>query len=230
MRSRGLQVDRAGFDAAMAEQKAKARAAWKGSGSKASEEIWFDLAEEHGATEFTGYSGDEGEGVVLAIVKDGARVENAEIGDTVEILLNQTPFYGESGGQIGDTGKLTSLKGFVGEVEDTSKPLGKLHVLRTKVDAGELSVGETVHQVVDAERRNRIRANHSATHLLHAALRRQLGTHVTQKGSLVAPDYFRFDFSHPKALTREEIEAVEAEVNAQIRSNEAGQHPADDPG
>ena len=220
LRARGLQVDRNGFDAAMAEQKAKARAAWKGSGAKASEDIWFDLAEEHGATEFTGYSGDEGEGVVLAIVKDGIRVEQAKIGDDVEVLLNQTPFYGESGGQIGDTGRLATLKGFVGEVEDTSKPLGKLHVLRTKVVAGELTVGETVHQRIDAERRNRVRANHSATHLLHAALRRRLGTHVTQKGSLVAPDYFRFDFSHPKALTREEIEAVEAEVNAQIRSNE----------
>src|SRR5207302_7599393 len=133
LRARGLQVDRTGFDAAMAEQKAKARAAWKGSGGRASEDIWFDLAEEYGATEFTGYSGDEGEGVVLAIVKDGARVEYAEIGQTVELLLNQTPFYGESGGQIGDTGKLTSLKGFVGEVEETSKPLGKLHVLRTRV-------------------------------------------------------------------------------------------------
>src|SRR5437868_1433427 len=220
LRSRGLQVDRAGFDGAMAEQKAKARAAWKGSGAKASEEIWFDLVEEHGATEFTGYSGDEGEGVVLAIVKNGQRVDRAEIGETVDVLLNQTPFYGESGGQIGDTGELTTLKGFVGEVEDTSKPLGKLHVLRTKVVAGELSLDETVHHKVDAERRNRVRANHSATHLLHAALRRHLGTHVTQKGSLVAPDYFRFDFSHPKALAREEIDAVEAEVNAQIRSNE----------
>ncbi len=220
LRSRGLNVDRSGFDAAMAEQKAKARAAWKGSGAKASEDIWFDLAEEYGATEFTGYSGDEGEGVVLAIVKGGARAENAEIGETVEILLNQTPFYGESGGQIGDTGKLTSLKGFIGEVEETSKPLGKLHVLRTKVLAGELGLGDTLHQKVDTERRNRIRANHSATHLLHAALRRRLGTHVTQKGSLVAPDYFRFDFSHPKALSREDIDAVEAEVNAQIRSNE----------
>ena len=127
--AQGMQVDRAGFDTAMAEQKAKARAAWKGSGAKASEDIWFDLVEQYGATEFTGYSGDEGEGVVLAIVKDGERVENAEVGETVEILLNQTPFYGESGGQIGDTGKLTTLKGFVGEVEDTSKPLGKLHVL-----------------------------------------------------------------------------------------------------
>ncbi|MFL6786566.1 MAG: alanine--tRNA ligase [Sphingomicrobium sp.] len=220
LRSQGFEVDRKGFDAAMGEQKAKARAAWKGSGAKASEDIWFDLAEEHGTTEFTGYAGDEGEGVVLAIVSDGARVENAEIGDTVEILLNQTPFYAESGGQIGDTGRLTTLKGFVGEVEDTSKPLGKLHVLRTKVTAGELSVGETVHQKVDSERRNRIRANHSATHLLHAALRRRFGTQVTQKGSLVAPDYFRFDFSHPKALTRDEIGSIEAEVNAQIRSNQ----------
>ena len=220
LRDRGLGVDQAGFDAAMAEQKAKARAAWKGSGAKANEDVWFDLAEEYGATEFTGYSGDEGEGVVLAIVKDGARVERAELGETVEVLVNQTPFYGESGGQIGDSGKLTTLKGFDGDVEDTSKPLGKLHVLRTKVVAGELTVGETVAQRVDAERRNRVRANHSATHLLHAALRRRLGTHVTQKGSLVAPDYFRFDFSNPTALTRDDIEAVEAEVNAQIRSNE----------
>src|SRR5881398_1411532 len=220
LRARGLNVDRKGFDTAMAAQKAAARAAWKGPGAKASDDIWFDLVEEHGATEFTGYAGDEGEGVVLAIVKDGQRVDTAEIGQTVEVLLNQTPFYGESGGQIGDTGKLSSLKGFEGDVDDTSKQLGKLHVLRTKIAKGELSVGETVHQVVDAERRDRVRANHSATHLLHAALRRHLGTHVTQKGSLVAPDYFRFDFSHPRALTRDEIEAVEAEVNAQIRANE----------
>jgi alanyl-tRNA synthetase len=220
LRARGLQVDREGFDTAMAAQKAAARAAWKGSGSKASDDLWFDLAEEFGSTEFTGYSGDEGEGAVLAIVRDGQRVERAEIGETVEILLNQTPFYGESGGQIGDTGKLTTLKGFEGEVIDTSKPLGKLHVLKTEAIKGELAVGETVHQLVDAERRDRVRANHSATHLLHAALRHRLGDHVTQKGSLVAPDYFRFDFSHPKALTREEIDVVEAEVNAQIRGNE----------
>ncbi|MCH8615337.1 alanine--tRNA ligase [Sphingomonas sp. SM33] len=220
LRARGLGVDRDGFDAAMAQQKAAARAAWKGSGAKASEDIWFDLVEEYGTTEFTGYAGDEGEGVVLAIVKDGERVQAADVGQTVDIVLNQTPFYGESGGQIGDTGKLTTLKGFVGEVEDTSKPLGKLHVLRTKVVAGELTVDESVHQKVDSERRDRVRANHSATHLLHAALRHRLGTHVTQKGSLVAPDYFRFDFSHPKALTREEIDQVEADVNAQIRGNE----------
>ena len=217
---KGLKVDQSGFDAAMAGQKAKARAAWKGSGAKASEEIWFDLVEQYGATEFTGYSGDEGEGVVLAIVKDGQRVDNTKVGETVDLLLNQTPFYGESGGQIGDIGKLTTLKGFEGQVEDTSKPLGKLHVLRTRVVAGELSVGDTLHQKVDSERRDRIRANHSATHLLHAALRHRLGTHVTQKGSLVAPDYFRFDFSHPKAMTRDEIDDVEADVNAQIRGNE----------
>jgi alanyl-tRNA synthetase len=220
LRSRGLLVDRAGFDAAMTQQKSAARAAWKGSGERASDELWFDIVEEFGSTEFTGYSGDEGEGVVLALVKVGKRVESAKVGETVDIVPNQTPFYGESGGQIGDTGKLTTLKGFEGEVEDTLKPLGRLHVLRTKVVAGEISVGETIHQKVDAERRNRVRANHSATHLLHAALRHRLGTHVTQKGSLVAPDYFRFDFSHPKALTREEIEQVEADVNAQIRGNE----------
>jgi alanyl-tRNA synthetase len=220
LRARGLAVDRAGFDSAMAEQKAQARAAWKGSGDKASDELWFDLAEEHGATEFTGYSGDEGEGVVLAIVKDGATVDSAKQGETVTIVLNQTPFYGESGGQVGDSGKLTSLKGFEGEVADTSKPLGRLHALATKVVKGEVSVGESLHQTVDAERRNATRANHSATHLLHAALRNRLGGHVTQKGSLVAPDRLRFDFSHPKALTAEEIAQVESDVNAEIRANE----------
>ena len=220
LRARGLNVDRAGFDSAMAEQKAQARAAWKGSGDKASDELWFDLAEEHGATEFTGYSGDEGEGVVLAIVKDGATVDSARQGETVTIVLNQTPFYGESGGQVGDAGKLNSLKGFVGEVTDTSKPLGRLHALATTVVKGEVSVGESLHQVVDAERRNATRANHSATHLLHAALRNRLGEHVTQKGSLVAPDRLRFDFSHPKALSAEEIARIEADVNAEIRANE----------
>ena len=220
LRSRGLQVDQAGFDAAMAEQKAKARAAWKGSGEKASDELWFDLAEEFGSTEFTGYAGHEGEGVVLAIVRDGERVESARQGETVQLLLNQTPFYGESGGQVGDAGKLTSLKGFEGDVADTSKPLGRLHVLHTRVVRGEVSVGETLHQSVDEERRRATRANHSATHLLHAALRHRLGGHVTQKGSLVAPDRLRFDFSHPSALTADDIAAIEAEVNWHIRHNQ----------
>jgi alanyl-tRNA synthetase len=220
LRARGLAVDRAGFDAAMAEQKAAARAAWKGSGEKASDELWYDLAEEVGATEFTGYSSHEGEGVVLALVKDGARVDGAATGDTVTVILNQTPFYGESGGQVGDAGKLTALNGFEGEVEDTSKPLGKLHALRTRVAKGNLKVGDTVHQSVDAERRDAIRANHSATHLLHAALRHRLGGHVTQKGSLVAPDRLRFDYSHGAALSPSDIAAIEAEVNAHIRHNQ----------
>jgi len=220
LRARGLSVDRAGFDDAMAEQKAAARAAWKGSGEKASDDLWYDLAEEVGTTEFTGYSGTEGEGVVRAIVKDGVRVDEAMEGETVTLILNQTPFYAESGGQVGDAGKLTSLKGFQGDVEDTTKPLGRLHALHTKIVKGSVSVDETVHQIVDSTRRDATRANHSATHLLHAALRNVLGSHVTQKGSLVAPDRLRFDFSHPKALTTEEIERVEANVNDEIRANE----------
>jgi alanyl-tRNA synthetase len=221
LRAQGLAVDRAGFDEAMAAQKAAARAAWKGSGDKASDEIWFDIAEEHGSTEFTGYAGHDGEGVVLALVRDGVRVERAEAGEAVAIVTNQTPFYGESGGQIGDSGKISSDKGLQADVDDTSKPLGRLHVHRATIRAGAVAVGDAVHLSVDAERRSRVRANHSATHLLHAALRHRLGGHVTQKGSLVAPDYFRFDFSHPKALSRDDIEAVEAEVNRHIRENQA---------
>ena len=219
LRAQGFGVDRAGFDAAMAEQKAKARAAWKGSGAKASDDVWFDLAEEAGATEFTGYLGHDGDGQVVAIVKDGARVDKAGPGESVILVTNQTPFYGESGGQMGDTGIVTSAKGLRADVEDTSKPLGKLHAHHATIRAGAVAVGDAVHLAVDASRRSKIRANHSATHLLHAALRRRLGDHVTQKGSLVAPDYFRFDFSHPKALTREEIEAVETDVNRHIREN-----------
>jgi alanyl-tRNA synthetase len=220
LRAQGLAVDRAGFDAAMAEQKAAARAAWKGSGDKASDDIWFDIAEEHGSTEFIGYSGHEGEGQVLALVKDGARADLASAGDRVIVITNQTPFYGESGGQMGDAGVIRNDSGLDAEVVDTSKPLGRLHAHHAVVKAGTLKLGDAVRLDVDAERRGRVRANHSATHLLHAALRHRLGTHVTQKGSLVAPDYFRFDFSHPKGLSREDIEAVEAEVNRHIREND----------
>ena len=219
MRARGLAVDRAGFDAAMAAQKAAARAAWKGSGEAASDDLWYDLAEEVGSTEVTGDSSHEGEGVVLALVKDGARVDHAATGDTVSVILNQTPFYGESGGQVGDAGKLTALNGFEGDVQDTSKPLGKLHALRLVISAGLLKLGDTVHQMVDVERRDAVRANHSATHLLHAALRHRLGGHVTQKGSLVAPDRLRFDYSHAAALSPDDLAAIEAEVNAHIRHN-----------
>ncbi|WP_176590986.1 alanine--tRNA ligase [Sphingobium sp. EM0848] len=221
LRSRGLGVDREGFDKAMAEQKAAARAAWKGSGEKASDEIWFDIAESAGSTEFIGYTATVGEGEVLALVKDGARIDAAGPGDDVTIITNQTPFYGESGGQMGDAGTISSQAGLVADVEDTAKPLGRLHAHKAKVGAGKIKVGDTVHLSVDTHRRDRIRANHSATHLLHAALRNELGAHVTQKGSLVAPDRLRFDFSHPEALTHSQIAAIESQVNEQIRHNEA---------
>ena len=220
LRARGLAVDRAGFDAAMERQKAAARAAWKGSGEAASGEIWFDIAEREGASEFTGYSSVSGEGAIVALVKDGAEVTKASKGDELVILTNQTPFYGESGGQSGDTGTISTPSGLQVAVTDTSKPLGRLHAHHAKIEAGEVAVGDTVHLEVDNTRRDQIRANHSATHLVHAALRNQLGDHVTQKGSLVADDRFRFDFSHPKPLEPAEVAAIEAEVNAEIRANE----------
>ncbi|AQR73246.1 alanine--tRNA ligase [Sphingomonas sp. LM7] len=220
LRANGIQVDRAGFDTAMAEQKRAARAAWKGSGDKASDEVWYDIADELGGTEFTGYVGTEGEGQVVALVKDGKRVDTAGAGDSVTILTNQTPFYGESGGQMGDAGSISNDK-MTARVEDTSKPLGRLHAHHARIENGELAVGDTVKLSVDAERRDAIRANHSATHLLHAALRKHLGGHVSQKGSLVAPDRLRFDFSHPSALTPQDIAQIETDVNAQIRHNES---------
>jgi alanyl-tRNA synthetase len=219
LRARGIGVDRAGFDAAMARQKAAARAAWKGSGQAADGEVWFDIAEREGATEFTGYASAAGEGRVVALVVDGKEVERAEAGAEVTAMVNQTPFYGESGGQMGDTGTITGDGGLSIAVSDTAKPLGRLHAHHGRIASGAIAVGDTVHLAIDAERRDRIRANHSATHLLHAALRHRLGEHVTQKGSLVAEDRFRFDFSHPKPLSPEEIAAVEAEVNAEIRHN-----------
>ena len=220
LRARGIGVDRAGFETAMAQQKAAARAAWKGSGEAADSEVWFDIAEREGATEFTGYSATSGEGRVVALVKDGKEVESAAAGDDVTVLTNQTPFYGESGGQTGDNGAITGAGGLAIAVSDTAKPLGRLNAHRGTVQAGTIRVGDTVHLAVDAARRDAIRANHSATHLLHAALRNRLGDHVTQKGSLVADDRLRFDFSHPKALDAADIAAIEAEVNAEIRHND----------
>ena len=221
LRAQGYSVDRAGFDAAMAEQKAAARAAWKGSGDKSSDEIWFDIAEEQGGTEFIGYAGHEGDAQVVALVKDGTRVEQAGEGDDIVILTNQTPFYGESGGQQGDSGKASNDSGFSAEIADTSKPLGRLHAHKATVKAGSIRVGDAIHLAVDMGRRSKLRANHSTTHLLHAALRHRLGGHVTQKGSLVAPERLRFDFSHPKPLTSEDIAVIEAEVNRHIRENDA---------
>jgi alanyl-tRNA synthetase len=219
LRVRGIGVDRGGFDEAMARQKAAARAAWKGSGASAEGEVWFDIAEREGATEFTGYAATVGDGQVVALLVDGKEVTDAGEGAEVTVLTNQTPFYGESGGQTGDTGTITTDAGLRIEVTQTSKPLGRLHAHDGKVLSGKIAVGDTVHLAIDAERRDRIRANHSATHLLHAALRNRLGDHVTQKGSLVAEDRLRFDFSHLKPLTAEEIADIEADVNAEIRHN-----------
>jgi alanyl-tRNA synthetase len=220
LRARGIGVDRAGFETAMERQKAAARAAWKGSGEAASGEVWFDIAEREGATEFTGYASTSGEGRVVAIVKGGAEAQRADAGEDVVILTNQTPFYGESGGQTGDSGRISSIAGMVGDVTDTSKPLGRLHAHHVAITAGSVSVGDNVQLDVDDARRDRIRANHSATHLVHAALRNRLGEHVTQKGSLVAEQRLRFDFSHPAPLNPDDIAAIEAEVNAEIRANE----------
>ena len=219
LRAADLNVDRAGFDAAMAEQKRAARAAWKGSGAKASDDLWFDIAEETGSTEFIGYAADVGEGEVVALVRDGARVDHAAAGDTVAIIVNQTPFYGESGGQVGDTGTITTDAGLKALVGETSKQLGRVFVHHATIEAGEITVGDAVRLRIDVARRAQIRANHSATHLLHEALRQRLGTHVAQKGSLVAPERLRFDVSHPVAMTPAELADAEAAVNAQIRGN-----------
>ncbi len=218
LRGQGIAVDRAGFDTAMAEQKRAARAAWKGSGAKASDDVWFDIVEESGPTEFTGYANDSGEAQVVALIRDGARVDTAVAGDEVDIVVNQTPFYAESGGQVGDAGTATG-DGFAADVIDTAKQIGKLHAHRATLTSGSLKVGDTVRLAIEMDRRRRIRANHSATHLLHAALRERLGTHVAQKGSLVAPERLRFDVSHNAAMAHADLAVVEAEVNAQIRGN-----------
>jgi alanyl-tRNA synthetase len=221
LRSRGIGVDRGGFDAAMERQKQAARAAWKGSGGAADNEVYFDIADREGATEFTGYTSATGDGVVVAILVDGKEVDEAGAGSDAIVLTNQTPFYGESGGQVGDAGTITGGNGLRITVSDTSKPLGRLHAHHAHIDEGRIAKGDNVHLSIDVDRRDAIRANHSATHLLHAALRGALGEHVTQKGSLVAPERLRFDFAHPKPLSEAEIAAIEAEVNAEIRANEA---------
>ncbi len=225
LRTQGLAVDRTGFDAAMARQRSAARAAWKGSGARASDDVWFDIAEENGSTEFTGYSASSGDGKVVALLNaDGFRIiQNIPITAPAEVIVltNQTPFYGESGGQIGDVGMITSAGGLRARVESTSKPLGRLHAHHAVIEAGELRLDQLVHLEVDAAHRDQIRANHSATHLLHAALRNQLGGHVSQKGSMVSAGRLRFDFSHSGALSAADIADIEAVVNAQVRGNAA---------
>ncbi|MFZ7089867.1 alanine--tRNA ligase [Primorskyibacter sp. 2E233] len=222
LREKGRSVDTDGFDAAMAEQKAKARAAWSGSGEAADLAIWFDIAETHGATDFLGYDTEVAEGQVLALVKDGATVDTLKSGESGWVVLNQTPFYGESGGQVGDRGWLRRLENEdeSATVTDTQKMGGgKVFAHNVTVDAGMIKMGDALQLEVDHGRRSAIRANHSATHLLHEALREALGDHVAQRGSLNAPDRLRFDFSHGKALTAAEMKQVEKDVNAFIRQN-----------
>ncbi|MBV8889256.1 MAG: alanine--tRNA ligase [Alphaproteobacteria bacterium] len=219
LRGRGRQVAVEGFEQAMARQREDARRNWVGSGEAATETVWYELRDEVGATEFLGYDTETAEGVILAIMRGGERVAEAAAGDAVGIIVNQTPFYAESGGQVGDTGAIFSPTGGEIAIRDTVKKAGELHLHLGTVVHGALRVGDPVELRVDGERRRRLRGNHSVTHLLHHALRHRLGEHVTQKGSLVAPDRMRFDFSHPKALTPEDIQAIEAEVNDRIRAN-----------
>ncbi|HET9534510.1 MAG TPA: alanine--tRNA ligase, partial [Mesorhizobium sp.] len=219
LRQRGISVDLDGFNAAMERQKAEARANWSGSGDAATETIWFTVKDQTGATEFLGYDTESAEGIILALVRDGAVVTEVAEGKPVSIVVNQTPFYGESGGQVGDTGTMSG-EGFTIDITDTQKKGDGLFVHSGRVVKGTARTGAAVEMKVDHERRARVRSNHSATHLLHEALREVLGTHVAQKGSLVAPDRLRFDFSHPKPISAEELDRVETIANEIIVQNQ----------
>ncbi len=219
LREKGKAVDVAGFEVAMEEQRRKARAAWVGTGEAADSKIWFELAEAHGVSEFLGYDTETAEGEIVALVRDGAGIGSAGMGETVQIVVNQTPFYGESGGQVGDAGLIRTQTG-VAEVTDTKKSAGVfIHIAR--VTEGAITKGQPAKLEVSHTRRAQIRANHSATHLLHEALRRALGDHVAQRGSLNAPVRLRFDFSHSAAMSATELAQVEAEVNEFVRQNSA---------
>ena len=218
LRARGLSVDTEGFNAAMERQRADARRAWSGSGEAATETVWYGLRERVGATEFLGYETESAEGVIRAIVKDGVEVEKLTAGERGSLILNQTPFYGESGGQVGDVGEITA-SGFRAEVTDTRKKLGDLVVHDVTIVEGAASLGLAVELKVDHAARTATRANHSATHILHEALRIVLGDHVAQKGSLVSPERLRFDIAHPKPITRAELEKVEDIANRVVLEN-----------
>jgi len=219
LKPRGITVDTAAFQTAMKKQKEAAKAAWKGSGEAATEGLWFEIKDKTGASEFLGYDTETAEGIVAALVSGGKEVTNLRAGQEGALVLNQTPFYGESGGQVGDTGIIKGPKGAIFRVTDTQKKLGDLFVHIGKVEAGSFKAGDAVELEVDHARRLATRANHSATHLLHEALRQVLGTHVAQKGSLVSPDRLRFDFSHTKPMSAEEIKAVEDMANAVLIEN-----------
>lgn len=219
LREKGRSVDLPGFEAAMADQKAKARAAWSGTGEAADSSLWFDIAEQHGSTDFLGYDTEIAEAQILNLVRDGKNLAHVEAGESALVVLNQSPFYAESGGQVGDQGVLSCETGSA-RITDTKKVAGVfLHY--AEIISGHLQPGIGCSVAVDHQRRSAIRANHSATHLLHEALRGHLGAHVAQRGSLNAADRLRFDFSHAKALTAQELQLVETEVNAYIRQNSA---------
>ena len=219
LRGYGWDVDQAGFDEAMAAQKAAARAAWSGSGGTAEQKIYLELADEVGSTEFLGYSREETEAEIKAIIKEGKTLTSASQGDKVELITNQTCFYGESGGQVGDTGTVSSDNG-TARITDTTKTSAGLFRHHATITKGALNVGDGLSLVIDKDRRAMTKANHSATHLLHEALREVLGDHVAQKGSHVGPDRLRFDFSHQKAVSADEIAAVEEIVNQRILLNQ----------
>ncbi|MDB5559195.1 MAG: alanine--tRNA ligase, partial [Enterovirga sp.] len=219
LKARGVGVDTDGFKAAMERQREKARAAWSGSGEAATDAVWFGLRERVGATEFLGYDTETAEGVVTALLRDGAEVDRLEAGQTGLVVVNQTPFYGQSGGQVGDTGQIRAA-GLVAQVSETERKLGDVFVHHVTIEQGALSVGAAIELHVDSRRRSGVRGHHSATHLLHEALRRVLGDHVAQKGSLVEAERLRFDFSHPKPLTGAELREVEDIANRLVLQNE----------
>jgi len=219
LKARGVEVDLDAFNAAMERQREKARAAWAGSGEAATETLWYAIRERVGATEFLGYETETAEGVVAALVKNGEEADALRAGEAGLVVLNQTPFYGESGGQVGDAGTMTA-PGVRARVEGTEKHLGDLFVHRVTVEEGTLTSSQSLELTVDHERRSAVRANHSATHLLHEALRQVLGDHVAQKGSLVAPDRLRFDFSHPKPMSEDEVQAAEDLANRVLLQND----------
>ncbi|MEE2955401.1 MAG: alanine--tRNA ligase [Pseudomonadota bacterium] len=219
LRAKGQTVDILGFEAAMQQQRDEARKSWVGSGDNIEETIWFDIKEQCGVTEFLGYTTENAEGEILAIIKNGVQINTAKKGDKISVVTNQTPFYGESGGQLGDTGTVLGPQKSHLEVSATNKVLGDIHVHIGYLKGGKLSVGDSVELQVDVQKRSGLRKHHSATHLLHAALRNQLGDHVMQKGSLVASQRLRFDVSHPKAISSKELEKIAEEVNKQIDNN-----------
>ena len=215
LKNKNIKIDISAFEKAMQKSKDLARASWKGSGDKSIEEKWFKIREQLNPTEFLGYEFDKAEGVVLKISKGNKFIESAKEGDEVEIITNQTPFYGESGGQVGDQGIISNSNCKI-NIKDTQKKMGDLLVHYGNVEKGSLKVGDNVNLEIDIQKRNNSRANHSATHLLHESLRRTLGKHVTQKGSLVSPDRLRFDFSHNKPIEKDEMIKINKIVNQMV--------------